>query len=555
MATTGALPTHTHELPRVVPAAAVIDTSSHADVHVLPRRFLGPMPQNVVNSEGTLRRRQRMHDTRRKAMRKLLGTTDEDELLGIDEGVDERGVPGRRRKAVHRFRVRYRNLTDDMLREQDVDVNESDSPSDTSSDDEERGGFLWGGGKQKSPKKGGKKDKKKKKLHKDVWIGGSFDIGREFKTVAGHVAPDAGVTHEAAPDAEDPERPTIEEAVDDPKGAEKMAAAQLGDSGSKLQVATAGGSRPSSPEPSTPTRAATLFGPPLAEASSSRRGSRGSTLLSQSQSTSVRSGQSSGVETFVTAHSHSDNADDDASDTSSFIAHIPPPMPSGPQPQPSPPQGSHGGLRTASEGSLLQNYPSQASSSQALVAGSGTQPEPHRRTSKLAASLSGGSKRLRSAIRKNSGVPESGSTSRPKLTHSKTVQFPADPATILPPGDGVVRQGNKAPADPVAVLTRTAPEGTSADAQQQDILIDTDDFMPGGIVMRDRVLVKVGRHQADRLGAFDEAQQRRNPCFRLEDMEEYVVAMTMTSVDFYQDWVSGGAWKELTNSASTSRRS
>ncbi|KAL1412835.1 hypothetical protein Q8F55_000584 [Vanrija albida] len=490
------------------------------------------MPQNVVNSEGTLRRRKRMHDVRRKAMGKLLGTTAEDELLGIDEGVHEPGVPGRRRKAVHRFKVRYRDLTDN-LQEQDVDVNESDSPSDTSSEDEEeRGGFLWGGGKQKSPKPKDKKGKKKKKLHKDVWIGGSFDIGREFKTVSGAGAPDSGVTNDTGPGTAEPDRPTLEEAVDDPRGAEKMAAAQLGDWSSKLQAVT-GDDGPSSPGTPKPT---TLFGPPLAEASSSRRPSRGSTLLSQSQDTSVRSGQSSGVETFVTAHSHTDHMGDDASDTSSFIAHVPP-DPSGPRPQPSPPQPSQGGLRTTSEVSLLHNTASQASSSHALVAASGTQDEHGRRASKLATSLSDGSKRLRSAIRKGSAAPDSTAAAKHTLgrINTKTVQFPADPATIFTPSEGVFRQGDEAPADPVSVLTRPPTHGTSADAQQ-DLLIDTDDFMPGGIVMRDRVLVKVGRHLADRLGPFDEAQQRRNPCYRFDDMEEYVLAMTMTSVDFYQDW-------------------
>jgi hypothetical protein len=112
------------------------------------------------------------------------------------------------------------------------------------------------------------------------------------------------------------------------------------------------------------------------------------------------------------------------------------------------------------------------------------------------------------------------------------------------------------PADPADVLRRTGSEiaGTSTEAQEDATVIDDDDFMPGGVVMRDRILVKVGRHRDENMSSFDEAFQvslqrfqqltlfqRRDPCFRYEPMEEYLVGMTMTSVDFYSDWVSSPA--------------
>jgi hypothetical protein len=62
------------------------------------------------------------------------------------------------------------------------------------------------------------------------------------------------------------------------------------------------------------------------------------------------------------------------------------------------------------------------------------------------------------------------------------------------------------PANPIDVLSRTGEDarGTSAEASTKASVIDQDDFMPGGFVMRDRALVKVGRHRDEEIRVFDE---------------------------------------------------
>jgi hypothetical protein len=52
------------------------------------------------------------------------------------------------------------------------------------------------------------------------------------------------------------------------------------------------------------------------------------------------------------------------------------------------------------------------------------------------------------------------------------------------------------------------------------------------------MLVRVAYHREDNIPIYDEEAQRRNPCSRIEPLEEYIVVWRRGRVEFYQDWVS-----------------
>ncbi|EIW73527.1 hypothetical protein TREMEDRAFT_25253, partial [Tremella mesenterica DSM 1558] len=128
-------------------------------------------------------------------------------------------------------------------------------------------------------------------------------------------------------------------------------------------------------------------------------------------------------------------------------------------------------------------------------------------------------------------------------TKSKSVQFPVNPVNVVQEGEGEIkpRKGNKAPVDPEVVLSREGDEaeGTSAGAAVDLAENDEDEgevVSPGEVIMRDRMLVGVGYHHEEPLPFFDEAQQRRNPCQRMERLKEYIVVLRQGRVELYQDW-------------------
>jgi len=144
----------------IEPSPAIISSSSNVTAHILSRRFLGPMPENIAHSSEVQEKERKIRDMRRKAIGKILGRPGEDTIHGSFGTTDDRrGVS----KVVHRIRVRRRNKHGEEV-EEDVEL-EDDS-------DEESGRF--------SKFKG-----KKKQKRKDVWIGESFDIGQEFDIPAG----------------------------------------------------------------------------------------------------------------------------------------------------------------------------------------------------------------------------------------------------------------------------------------------------------------------------------------------------------------------------------
>lgn len=151
------------------PSPAVISSSSHIGLHILERRFIGPMPEKVVNSDQTEEKRRILRELRRKAVSRVLG---DDELRSVGE---ESGVGVRR--AIRRIRIRRRRADGEEV-EEDFDLRDSD--------DEEDGRGL---------KRFGKKKKEKRK---DVWVGESFDIGREFRITPGTI-PEEDLTESVNP--------------------------------------------------------------------------------------------------------------------------------------------------------------------------------------------------------------------------------------------------------------------------------------------------------------------------------------------------------------------
>lgn len=143
------------------PSPAIISSSSNVTVHILARRFLGPMPENVTNSADVVEKRRRIREMRRKAVGAIMGHGDNEHAEGTFGTVDGRkGV----RKVVHRIRVRRKNKHGDEV-EEEVELDDSD--------DGDSDGTITGKIKSKA-------HIKKKTKRKDVWVGDSFDIGQEF---------------------------------------------------------------------------------------------------------------------------------------------------------------------------------------------------------------------------------------------------------------------------------------------------------------------------------------------------------------------------------------
>ncbi|KAK4686458.1 hypothetical protein P7C73_g3664, partial [Tremellales sp. Uapishka_1] len=117
------------------PSPAVRASRSHVEVHILRRRFLGPMPEKVINSEEVVEKERRFRKLRRHALKHVMSS-------GDAEGEEHRR---RRRDFIRKIRRHGR-----------------DDDSDFGDDDD-----RW------SKRKG-------KKTGKDVWVGESFDIGQEF---------------------------------------------------------------------------------------------------------------------------------------------------------------------------------------------------------------------------------------------------------------------------------------------------------------------------------------------------------------------------------------
>lgn len=477
----------------IQPAPAIVDTSSHAAAHVFPRRFLGPMPLREATSTKANEKREAFRELRRKAMHRLLKAKQGN--IGVDEGFHHP-------RLVHHFRVRKKTLLGD---ETELNFAVDDTGSSSESSDEEapmpkkkKDKDKKGKGKTKDKtvgKKDKKKDTRKKKKKKkkgpgDVWVGNSFDIGAEFESVP-----------RGDKDGREPSTPASvlgEDMQDSPEIVPHELHQE--DEGS---APTAGPSKPLL----VPLRPTMKSGHP------SRAGSTSST----------------GGETFVTAR---DGAED--SDGSTFHAVVPDP------PRPPPSDGQQSAQSSPKAGASSQGDSRacliHSSDEETDLGPSNLSPRQsetrHRSRGGSIASTARDAKHAINARLKSALRPEAHEYSDMERPHrSKTVQFTKT--------DDVMPSGARAPVHPGEVLARSGSdvEGTSADGADDAVLID-DDVLPGGIVMRDRACVKVGRHRDESIANFDEATQRRSPCYRVDPMEEYVIGMTVTSIDFYLDWVS-----------------
>ena len=388
----------------------------------------------IINSKEVEEHRKRFKELRRLALNRIRGNE-----LGRGSSSGERNHKGR---AIRKIRVRRRDSYGRLV-EEDVDLHDD-------SDSSEETRFLH-----------------KKKKRKDVWVGESFDIGREFLP---------------APKSRDDTR--------EPEGVVD----QLD-----------GGTTPARPK--NPTR--------------------------------------STHDTFVTAHTQF------TGEASTSRLSLP----------------AENGYHLESEHSqstapsLLVSSPafrdSQASSTRPLIGGligdndntsafralsRGKIKDVENGSSKSTHAAAGLKKRLKSAIR-TSGSPvrlastsprsiSNGTRHRDSPTKAKTVHFPVgSPRTTPLVGTRYEppRKGNKAPADPEAVLARAGDDavGTSAGAAEEAMEDDDEeeDLMPGEVIMRgklvecwmdllhtkavDRMLVRVAYHRENDLRQFDETSQVR----------------------------------------------
>ncbi|OCF45974.1 hypothetical protein I317_00062 [Kwoniella heveanensis CBS 569] len=541
--------------PTPNPAPAVTQSASHvgAGVHLPPRRFLGGIPENIVNSTEVDEKRRRFRDLRRKAIDHLPLPIHPREGDGADGGgsMSDFGVGGRHegssraggviRGAARKISVIKRGLHGEQVREE-LDLDQDNSSS--SEDDEHQ---------QQSK---GKRRKKKKKKRKDVWIGESFDIGREF----------FGCTENEGDEYQQDDR-TQDRRKDLPKD----------------QSVSSAGTYQSHPGPRRPAVSTRTTQDTFVTARtefSSRTETKGD------RSSSFHVGASAGASRSTLILAAGDNAGEgegyhigsrgslthSVTDTSS-------------PPELTPPNRTRisqsSSLQPLITSPLDEHELDGASSSQLSTPKDGQPRSSSRARSKSSLPNINLSNRLKSALRHSSRPniktsqsalphpvsdpdqtnPKAGTNDpqQPRLQQqqqqqhlkSKSVQFPVDlvqasyrSQPLKTVEEARKRKGNKAPVDPQDVLSRAGDEaaGTSAGAVE-NALDERDeeeaweeDRRPGEVIMRDRMLVRVGYHREEHISGFDETAQRRNPCARLDHFEEFIVVWRKGQIELYQDY-------------------
>ena len=447
--------------PRTVhQPSPVVASEHHHSPHVLHRRFIGPIPENIAYSPESEGKRKRLSGLRKNAVRRLKGQ--EEDNMGM-VSAEERD---KRRKFVSWSRKRRKagQLTDE----------ESEA--------------TVGAGQQKGKGKG-----KEVQRRKDVWVGESFDIGREFRSGSGLSTPtttqsDGILTPlsdgkdrrdakaDASPHGEGSARHTSVTSSNGSKGHDASPDAPPDDA-----VDDVDGGLPQRPRPSRDTT----------------------------------------QQTFVTARtefSHSIVSEQPTEPLPKDISHLDIPNSS------LRPRASHESLPSHLElpnkrqsgsssvqplmGSITSNRASAPSSPKQSPTDMVKAPNPAALNlrKKLKSAMR---KRSKGKIRTVSEMPEapgvngyrvvsevSSEDERPhrsglgRLGNSKSVQFPVDPVhtPTKPDGtDALLRKGDKEPADPAKVLLRAgqATEGTSAGVVEE-AMAETEEeaFVPGQIIMR-----------------------------------------------------------------------
>jgi hypothetical protein len=162
----------TTSIPSYQPSPAVLDTSSHALIHALSRRFLGPLPPEIAQSTQVQAKQSRLHRVRLEALNKINGVLEaggsrrKGSVGGAFEGDNEEG---RIRGRLHKIRVLRRGrFGEDVEEEFEFDPAEIEGRD---GDLSQPHGFSLHRSKNKGKGKG-----------KEKWEGESFDIGREFTT-------------------------------------------------------------------------------------------------------------------------------------------------------------------------------------------------------------------------------------------------------------------------------------------------------------------------------------------------------------------------------------
>lgn len=424
------------------PSPAVVASSSHAERHVLPRRFLGPMPEVIANSEEVEERHRYLMRLRHKAIKRLRGSADSDWSAIGEEGNGASGSSDSRGADPRILRIRARRKTargKDVLEEYEVQANSDEDEddwlgSDEDEDDDGEGARRRHGGVRRfrlALPKG--RNKKKKKKRKDVWVGESFDIGREFLAVK---------KTESVP-----EEPVFGDGdgpiIDEPR--------EMGQDGdASILTRPSAGSRTTTQESFVTAR--TEF-----SARSRPEAEEEHSLAAEDTEGSYRRG-SANSSTYPPY---------DGSSTGQLI-------------HPDPDEAG-------------RSIPANGKSPNAPPSASGSKPKQKLKQRFLKSALRKGS--VASAQPGLTITPESSRTTLPDardLPKAKTVQFPVDlDDRSKRSSSRTPRTGDESPADPNEVLNRQGDEaaGTShevtadagAEADDDD---DEPDFLPGQIIMR-----------------------------------------------------------------------
>ncbi|WWC88719.1 uncharacterized protein L201_003632 [Kwoniella dendrophila CBS 6074] len=540
------------------PSAKVVETKSHIseeenERHYLKRRFLGSIPLKIINSNETIEKRKRIYDLRKRALSHLpiirnlenddddgsdnQGNNNNSSTSFIDNGV--RGGNNNKhqnliREATKKIKILKKGKKgEDIIEQLDLHF---ESPNLSENYDSHQ--------KQKATDK-----------EKNIWIGDSFDIGREF----------IGIIIDENEEVHKQENDTISSIQTFPETAKEKDKESMKSKSKSIKT-----------RPTVSTRT-------TQESFVTAR-----TKFSTSTSIYQQGESSRSTLDLDISPEGDDNGNDLAGNLGGYEL----------TPKPSLGEDDEGEEEEEEEETIkkgLRN--SQSSSIQPLVSDS-TYGEDHShlpslrnsalqnqsddigqldviegtkiRNKKSSGSIS---TRLKSALRKSS-KPENELTSTQSAIHpneqtttsspkkdlkkgkSKSVQFPIDPIQDPSSKKSTLKgikedqneslKGDKSPVHPLKVLERSGDDviGTSQQAVEEALEEqeeeEEDDWeevkRPGEIILRDRMIVRVGYHREDKLVGFDENSQRRNPCSRLDPLEEYIGIYRKGQIELYSNY-------------------
>ncbi|WVQ65819.1 uncharacterized protein L199_003997 [Kwoniella botswanensis] len=474
------------------PSPKIISSKSHREHHI-PRRFIGSIPQKTLNSNEVVEKRRRLSELKRSAISHLPffgeangSNRDGTSFIGSDSHgeADERHLI---REAARRIKIRRRDRNGEEF-EQHLEL-DPETP-------------LEDGSKGKTGSKG---------KGKDMWSGESFDIGREFLGTI-------------VDDQEEEEEPPPPKSTTQEKGKEKEQR------------------KPIRPTVSTRT-------------------TQDSFVTARTEFTSLSTSEGNTSKSTLALDEGHGDVD---------IGYQVTPQPSlGDNPDLDQEEGDRSKIRNSQSSSIQplisENAITVTSTHDVLEEPSTLGTSTIKPSPKKIKSNEGISTKLKSALRRPSNVKlditstksaqgnnSSSSTvfAVGKQGKSKSVQFPLDPTqpTSSLKRLGRVQEGNESvqgdrdPVHPMKVLERTGQEAEGTSHQAVEIALEEEEEdweevkRPGEVILRDRMIVRVGYHREDKLPGFDEAAQRRNPCARLDPLEEYIVIYRKNQIELYSNY-------------------